>query len=110
MPAPTYVNVTSNPERVTSITTDVILTCTIVLSSILENISSISVTIEWLRSSRVLSANGTTPSVQSDSSLVYLSTFRPTRVGNYSCNARVNTSLPYLTASSGADSIVVGKW
>ena len=106
---PTYVNVTSNPERVISITTDVILTCTFVLNSILENISSVSVTIEWLMSSRVLSAHGTTPSVQSDSSLVYLSTFRPTRVGNYSCIARVNTSLPYLMASSEADSIIVGK-
>ena len=107
---PTYVNVTSNPERVISITTDVILTCTIVLNSTLENISSVSVTIEWLKSSRVLSAHGTTPSVQNDSSLVYLSTFQPTRVGNYSCIAIVNTSIPYLTASSGADSIVVGKW
>jgi hypothetical protein len=31
-------------------------------------------------------------------------------VGNYSCIAEVNTSSPYLTASSGADSIIVGKW
>ncbi len=101
------------PERVISITADVILTCTIVLNSALENISSISVTTEWLRSSRVLSAHGYTQSMRNGSSLGKLSTFWPTKVGNYSCIAKVNTSMTspkFVTASSRADSIVVGKW
>ena len=112
MPSPTPVNITINPERVISITEDITLTCTVqVLNStaVLESTIAIDVTTEWFLSSSGILTGSQSMRVNSPM-YTYSSTFKPKKVGNYSCMAKVCSSSPYLRNSSRvAGSIIVGK-
>ena len=89
MPNPVSVNVTSNPRRVITVTRNVTLTCTVVLSLVLTNVSSISVSVIWVAPSG-MQLIGSAPIKETNSPPTFTSMLTSVEsVGDYSC--QVNT-------------------
>ena len=114
VPGPTMVTVTSDLDSPVTASVDVILTCTVELSTDLASISSVGVVITWtgpsgmMSSSRMPMMSGTSPPTYTDTLLLS----EVMSDGTYTCQAMTISTSSYLLSSGPVSNdimITVGK-